>query len=343
MIADLDRVAQVRAIRERAAGIRHVDLAVIRVSGEAAWELLDRLLPCELYLREGQLRPTLLLAPDGSILADVFVGADELDFWLLVDGMSEPALLELLEEARLPGEAVEFHGHQGSHLVLGVEGPYAWQVLEEAGHAGISAMPFLTIGRLPSGLLAARAGRTGEYGYLLLLPLEEAAAALAGLPELVEANRGALSHCALESWSFDIWTPGLQGLSPLELQLQWRLSWRKIEVQGVAALNGRRKAADRMRTVGLRGPEGMVEGDLLSIEGEGVGRVLARVPWLGPEGGTIGVGLLPIGIAHPGIEVLEVPAGLVRSVSPPFLTARSFRFKPSRRPPDPASQPDPYA
>ncbi len=334
---------QVRAIREWAAVSSLPHLRVVRVSGDSAWDYLDRLLPCEVYLREGQLRPTLLLRSDDTIFADVLVGADELDFWLVVDGPTEEDLLAYLDAARLPGESVSFASQARSHAVLTVDGPYAWKVLEGVAERGIGGMPYLSLAHLDDGMLCGRAGKTGEYGYFLHVPLDRVEATRAKLGDLVQAGEAALAHCALESWFFDIHAAGVADLTPLELQLQWRLSRRKAHVCGMAALGTRRAAGGLRRTVGLRGPLGMAAGDPLVIAGETVGTVLQSAPWLGASGGSIGMGLLPGPIAHPGLDVLAVPAGPVRTVSPPFLVNRSLLVKPSRRPPDPASLPDPYA
>lgn len=332
----------VRTLRETAVAFRRPRLSAVRVGGEQAWDLLERVLPCELYLREGQLQPTLLLHEDGTVAADITVGADEEDFWLLVEGMGGPELLTRLQAETRPGEAVSLEDLSESHELIAVEGPYAWRVLERAGHTGAARLPFLSFHVLGGGCWVGRTGRSGEYGYLLLVPRGEAAARLAALGPLPLAGPAELAHCTVEAFGYDVHHPGTRGLDPVTLQLQWRLSRRKEEVRGMAALARLREAPQRQRIVGLRGPTGLRTGAPLSLEGEGVGRVLAAVPWLGEGGGSVGVGLLPLSLAHPGLDALDAPTGPVRTVSPPFFLARSFRLKPSPRAPEPEALPPPY-
>ena len=337
------RLELVHALRERAAAFVRDALVVVRVEGQDAWDVLDRLLPCELYLREGQLQPTLLLREDGTIAADLTVGAGEEDFWILAEGMSEEALLTRLRAEVGPGEDVVFVGLSDTYQAVGVEGPYAWQVLEEAGHQGVSRLPFHTFYTQPSGLWVGRTGRTGEYGFLYLVPHQEVEGFLAGLSDTPLAGPAELAHCTVEAFGFDIHHPALAELDPLALQLQWRLNRRKTEVVGMAALQERLRDPQRRRIVGLTGPANLATGDALLLDGEVVGQVLTAVPWLGEAGGSIGMGLLPLPLSHPGLDALTSPRGPIRTTSPPFFVARSFRLKPSPRAPEPASLPPPYA
>lgn len=334
----------IRTLRSTAVAFHRSRVAVLKVGGEAAWDLLDRVLPCELYLREGQLLPTLLLHDDGTIAADLTVGADAEDFWLLVEGMTAEEVLARLDEAREPDEDIVLIDLSEQLSAVGVEGPYAWRALEAAGHTGASRLPFLSFQELEGGLWTGRTGRSGEYGYLLLVPTSEVSETLASLDGLLLAGPAELAHCTVEAFGFDVHHPLCTGLDPLSLQLQWRLCRQKGHVRGMEALAARRRLpeAQRQRTVGLRGPAGMSPGEVLLLDGEAAGRVLSAVPWLGPGGGSIGVGLLPLPCAHPGLDALSVATGPVRSVSPPFFLARSFRLKPSPRAPEPDTLPPPY-
>lgn len=334
-------LALVRTLRETAVAFRRPRLQAVRVGGAHAWELLDRVLPCELYLREGQLQPTLLLHEDGRIAADLTVGADAEDFWLLVEGMSGGELVARLAAEVAPGEEVVLEDLSASRSLLAVEGPYSWRVLEEAGHTGAARLPFLAFHVLDSGAWVARTGRSGEYGYLLMVARGDEADQLAALGEIPLAGPAELAHVTVEAMGYDVHAPASRGLDPLSLQLQWRLSRRKESVRGMAALAVARTDPDRQRIVGLRGPGALSEGTPLLLEGEPVGRVHAAVPWLGLEGGSVGTGLLPLALAHPGLA-LETVLGPVQTVSPPFFLARSFRLKPSPRAPAPDDLPPPY-
>ena len=76
------------AIRQSVAISRPEHITVVRIAGEAAFAALDRVLPRELYLRDGQILHTLLLAEDATPLCDLMVCRTDEAYLLVAEGMS---------------------------------------------------------------------------------------------------------------------------------------------------------------------------------------------------------------------------------------------------------------
>lgn len=313
---------EVGALRTSAGLSRLTDVSVVRVDGPDALDLLQSASTQSPYLREGRVLQALLLRDDAGLLADVFIVTADEGFLVLAEGPSEKELISwlfALKDRRLPPRQAEIRGMSTEWAVLGVDGPYAWEVV--AGLLGpvVLGMPYLTL--LRSGeILCVRAGKTGEYGYLLVAPRSMAADLEArlirvGFPlDLVAVGRDALDICALENWHFSIRTLRETSLgfplTPIELQLQWRVIYER-EFVGVSALRARRAAGPRVRATCFMTEGSIAAGQRVQLAGDDVGEVLAaRVsPTLGR---TIGSVLLELPFAHPHLTLSAVTdAGLV--------------------------------
>jgi len=220
-------------------------VTVLRVDGDDAFDAMDRLVAADLHVRDGEMLHSLVLRPDGVPAADVYLCADDDRYFLLAEGLSSGELIEHAREHLDSDLDVDFTDMRGTHGLLSLNGPYAWEVLSEWLGPDIIGIPYLTFFHLTerevlstgggSDLVGAcfRAGKTGEFGYDLLLPTERLESVRARLLEvgepldLVEADLEALDLCALENGFFSVRHGPLEGLTPLELQLQWRVSYRK--------------------------------------------------------------------------------------------------------------------
>lgn len=329
---------ELRAIRLGTALHDAAHVSVLRVGGAAAFATLDRVCPCALALQDTQLRSTVWLREDGTVFADVLVGRDDERFFLLIEGPPAAEAEAWLRAHRAEGELV-LEDLSRSHRLLSVHGPWAWDFLGDTVVADLVGMPYLTFVRAPDGVLAFRSGKTGEYGYELLVPEAEHAALRA---RLVDAGRAwglatvsleALDHCALENWFFNIRREGQAGLTPDELGLQWRLSRRKDFV-GAAGLARRRAAGIASRLTCLQvdassSERALQPGDLVRLEGRDLGTVLSAgfSPFLER---WVAAALLELPLAVPGVTGLEVNGAAARTCSPPVLNNRSLSVSPQR-------------
>jgi sarcosine oxidase subunit alpha len=176
----------------------------------------------------------------------------------------------------------------------------------------------------------------GEYAYRLVVPRGEAAALRDRLLDegraldLREVGSEALDHCALEAGAFNVRREGRARLSPLELQLQWRLAGR--DFTGAAAVRARRAAGIRARTTGIASAHAFTEGTAVRLDGEPIGRVLSA-GFSPARRDSIGLALLDLPLAHPGVDRFTVDGAdgarlPMRTVSPPFVLQRSLFVDP---------------
>lgn len=325
--------AGVTAIR-RSVGLSDRAVSWVRTRGEAAYDVLDRVLPCDMYLRDGQMRPTLLLDARGDIAADVNVLADDGDYLISVDGIAADAAAELFMAQRRPGEDATFEATDLA--TVGLDGPFAWEVMGAFDTPGVVGLPYMTSYRPVPDVLVVRAGRTGEYGYDLIVPADRADAVRARLVEigagfdLGVADAAALSYCALENFFFDARTEKRPGIGPIELQLQWRIS-RKKPFLGAEAVASRRCSA--RRAVAFRCGTPVDGGAAVLLDDRVVGDVLRAERSLHGEG-FIGLAVIDAPLAHSGVRALAVhtvegPAPIA-TVSAPFVANRSLFVKPQQ-------------
>ena len=235
------------------------------------------------------------------------------------------AWLARLASERCPGGRVELRGLSGESVVFGIDGPYAWEVMVGVLGPTVLGMPYLTMMRRGE-LLCVRAGKTGEYGYLLIVPREEADAVAArlaevgGALELVPVGLGALDVCSLENGHFSIRllreTSLAAPLTPIELQLQWRVAYDR-EFVGAEALRARRAAGLTVRTTAFTADGSLPPGTALRFDDANVGEVLAAT--FSPTLGTwVGSALLQARVAHP-----HLPLTATTEAGPVQLTTRT--------------------
>lgn len=313
---------EVRAIRTCAALGWRPDIARFRLSGSGAWELLGRVCPADIYLRDGQLRHTLLLDERGHPVVDLLVGNDDDSFLLFGEGLPAAALREHLVRHAPPGLAFELDDLGTSHAYLTLDGPFAWEVLGKLEGPDVAGFPLLTCYRPRPDTTYLRAGKTGEYGYGLLVPHAEAAALWLRLLEagaaldLREVGIEASWHASLESWFFNIHAEGLAAeLTPHELQLHWRLSHEERDYVGAAALRARRPTR---RTTALVGRAPLAPGAVVRYQDRPVGSVLVTATSV-TLGLPIAIALVERELAHSGIDRFVAGDVPVRTVSPPFV------------------------
>lgn len=320
---------QLRALRRSVALSDLAHVACLKLTGAGAFEALDRLCPAQLFLRDGRLLHTLLLSDDGRPFADIYVGRDDQEFLVLSEGPSAQALIAHLKQHAPPAALFDVQDLGQTHALLGLNGPYAWELLSELEGPQVVGLPYLEFARANTGGQTVRVGKTGEYGYYLLVPQAKAAGVrdrlveLGATYELAIAGLEALDHCALENWFFNLRREGQGEVTPLELQLQWRLKLGKQYV-GSDAIARRRAAGIRERLTCVISPKPLKIGEAVLHEGRPIGRIanagfsLERQDW-------VGLAFLELALAHSGLGFDGV-----RTSSPPVLNNLSLHVDPQR-------------
>jgi aminomethyltransferase len=324
---------EVRALRSSVAWSRLDHVAHVRIRGADAYGHLDRVVPSALSLRDGQLLHTLLLDDAASPMADAYLGWDDEEFFIFAEGVEPDRLLGHLRSHLPEADGFELEDRTASHVIVALDGPYAWELLGAAVDPEAIGLPYLSFYHL-DGWTCYRAGKTGEFGYGIILPAAEAAEFEGRLEEvgaafdLARAGLEALDQCALENWFFNIRREGRAPVTPVELQLQWRVAYDK-EYVGSTALAARRREGARRRVTCLLSDGGMAVGDAVVLSGATVGEVV-NAGFSHVRGDWVALALMDVAWAHPGIGAFGVGADGVaaRSVSPPVLNNRSLGVSP---------------
>lgn len=329
----MDHAESMRALRSSVAISRMDQIAHVRVTGDSAYAALDRVVTADLRLRDGQMIHSLLLEEDGSVFADLEMGCEEEAFFLIADGPNPELLCAYLRRQWRPGEDVHIEDRSASHALVAIDGPYAWELLAALAGPDVIGLPYLTFFHYPGGT-CFRAGKTGEFGYGILVPREDldrlwdALLRAGGELDVAVASQEALDQCALENGFFNARREGREPVTPLELQLQWRLSGRKAFL-GSSAIEARRLTGIAERLTYLVAPSQPSAGAPVHLEGRQVGRVVQsgfsreRNEWVVQA-------LIEVAWAHPWIDLFRVgPEGIPsRSVIPPLLNNRSLFVSP---------------
>lgn len=318
------------ALRGSVAMSRLDHVSQLRLRGDGVYQSLDRVCTGALHLRDGQMLHTLLLDDTAQCFADAYLCSDDEEFLLLAEGPPADQLAEHLRDA-----GVEVEDRTTSHAILSLDGPYAWELLARVIDPGAVGLPYLTFYHY-DGWICYRGGKTGEYGYGIILPREDVADVEArildegGAFDLRQVGLDALDQAALENFFFNIRREGRQPVTPIELQLQWRVAYGKDFV-GAGALKRRRREGPRERLTCLLSPSQIVVGDEVGLHDERVGRVV-NAGFSSVRGDWVALALLDTACAHPGIDQFTVLrngcAVPLRSVSPPVLNNRSLGVSP---------------
>ncbi len=330
-------VDELMAIRTATAISDAPHIAVVRLSGEDAFDVLDRTCTCDLYLQDAQMRFALLLGEDGNTIADLYVCRDDEEYVVLAEGISPKALVDVF---RNEGRRVDVRDMGDEFDILSLHGPFAWEFLAEFAGPDVIGLPYLSLFHL-DGMMCFRGGKTGEYGYDLLVPKEELASVRAKMFDvgsafdLAHVSLEAVDLCSFENWFFNARKEGQTGLGPLELGLQWRVSYGK-EYRGSSALAAHRQEGGKPRIVCALGRSPLPLAPVTTQKGDAIGRVVRseHSPLLDAH---IGMVLLDRAYAYSGIDTYVVTpeadsasAIPILTVSPPAINNRSLYVNPQK-------------
>ncbi len=319
----------VQAIRSSVAFTALDHVTAIRVTGAGAYAAVNAITPRELFVRDGQMMHTLLLTDQARPRADLYVCADDGDFILLAEGVSATELAELLG-----GPTVEVVDLRQDHAFISLDGPYAWEMFAELAGPEVIGVPFHSFFH-SDGLTAFRAGKTGEFGYTLMIPRAREAALRSTLLDqgaafdIVEGDLDALDQCALENWYFNIRREGRTDVTPVELQLQWRVSASKAFAG--ANILAEHRAAPAQRLQMCTAPARIATGDHVTYQGTPIGRIVNAGHSI-VRGDWVAMALLDRTYAHPGIAAFAVLHGdanvAIETRVAPALDNRSLYVNP---------------
>ncbi|MSO81008.1 MAG: glycine cleavage system aminomethyltransferase GcvT [Alphaproteobacteria bacterium] len=302
--------------------VSYMGQATLRAAaGHDAATVFERLVPGDIVgLAPGQMRYTLLLAPDGGIRDDLMAmraadSATDLLHLVVNAGTKDTDVAHM--SAALGGRAtVERHDDRA---LLALQGPQAAAVMARLAPdaAALRFMHGAPVAVAGFPCLVMRSGYTGEDGFEISVA-DDAAEALArrllAEPEVAPAGLGARDSLRLEAglclYGHDI----DRTTGPVEAGLAWTIAKRRraaADFPGAAPILAALVSGSARRRVGLR-PEGrqpVREGaDILDAAGDVVGRVTSG-GWSPTLDAPIAMGYVAAGHAAPGTSLAVTMRG----------------------------------
>ena len=323
-----------RGLRESVSFHILPELRCLQLTGARAFEVLDAVCPCDLFLRSGEARPTVLLRNSGIVFADACVCREGDTAYLLCFGPESDEVSAWIWSHAPDSAGLEITDLVESYRAVSLDGPYAWELCAELFGSDAVGIPPLGVMVTEKGILF-RIERTGEYGYCALVSREEWGTFEDELRtrgaefDLEHAGDAAWSQGVLESCSFDMGREGRYGLTPMALQLQWRLSSRKKEYPGADAIRSLRESGWDRRLTLVTAPGPIAHDAEVTCGGDPIGTVL--VSGYSPlRGDHVGKALIQRPYWHAGLDGFRVGAQRLTTISAPAIRAMSMTVSPYR-------------
>jgi glycine cleavage system aminomethyltransferase T len=313
-------------------------VTMIVVEGPDAKTFLDRICPRFLTFNPTRMKQTLFIDSDSRIIADVYIGRDKDSYLLLCRGIEKKELTKWLYSHKFESETVSLREMNATHTLITVNGPFSWELMADVYDPEIIGIPYLSFYRPDNDTIVMRAGDTGEYGYFICVTLEKATDLWNHLLNegkrfnIVCAGSKALHYCMLENNFFNIYKEGRFEATVAELQIQWRVSYRKLH-QFSDMINTMRAKPLVVRLTAIASAYPLNEG--MSLFCEETNKTIGTV---------VNAGLFYSGSGYCGLAMITMPYAVsgfgyfftvsnaikkpVRSVSLPFVNNRSLYIDP---------------
>jgi len=316
------------AIRNSVALEDETDMRCLLIRGKEAFKLMDQICPCNVYLQNGQMRHTLLLNEKAVPFADIYVSRNRENAYILGYWDASVDLIDWMNKHQGPFTDYSIIDLNESNCFLSLNGPYAWELCANAVGNEILGMPYLSNMSVKSGMVF-RAGTTGEYGYHLMVPMDQKSAWIDHIMntgksfDLVLNESEARAQCSLENFFFDLNREGQYQLTPPELQLQWRLSRKKTEYPGSEAMENLRRKGWNRRLTSFLTKQPFEVNDEVFYENESVGQVIS-IGYSPVKKEFVGKALIRKPFWFAGLSCLHVNNQELKSISAPAIDNRSI-------------------
>ncbi len=334
------RAAEYAAVRDAVGLTDFSFLHKFRMPSEQGLDFLDGLLAGNVpKIRFGRVLHTFLADSDGLLLGDCYVANNDEELVFLCEGIAPDGELPALQQAAGAAEA-GVEDLTASHALLSVDGFKAWDAMKEIFGADVLGLPYLSIEVYPfqgASVRLIRAGKTSEFGYLLLAPESIAFALFDTLQAAVLKRDGCLcgvdvhDDLRLEGRFPNIQAEGLRVRDPLVLGLQWMIDLDKEKFHGRDAIRERRAGGLRRKIVGLAaepGSDGLLIGARVFHAGEPVGEVVADCHSY-VLNRRLALAVFPVELAYSGLSFrLGAADGpVVKTISMPPIMPKSLSVK----------------
>ena len=307
---------------------------------ETGLEFLDDLFSGNVAkIRFGRVLHTMLADDNGCIIADCYIANNDEEFVLLCESIIEDSEINDFLEKKGSKEA-GLTSASDSQVIISVDGYKAWNVVKRLFGTDVLSLPYLSMEMYQfndKDIRLFRAGKTSEFGYLLMAPVDLGYELFDTVMEYATTNEGGLcglsvhNSLRLEGRFFNIFKEGLIVKDPLALGLQWMIDFEKDIFSGRDAIMKRRDSGLTHKIIGIRSDaDSQVfkpQAEIFHNENR-AGSIITTCysPLLKC---MVGLALFPIDIAYSGLTFsLNFPDGQkVQTISMPPIMPKSLTVK----------------
>jgi len=256
-------LAEHEAVRQRAGLFDVSHMGEVRVQGEDALPFIQQLITNDAgTLERGQAQYTVMVNDDGGVIDDLLVyRLDDADYLLVINAGTTPKDVAWIEaRAAAFGGALEVRNESDEWAQLAIQGPRAEAILSRLVSLDLASVGYYrSVFSEFAGAraLVSRTGYTGEDGFEVYLPPEQApaladAVLAAGEGEgIVPVGLGARDTLRLEAGMLLYGNDMDEARSPVEANLRWLIKPDKGDFVGKQAIVDQLESGTAERLVGF--------------------------------------------------------------------------------------------
>ncbi|MFV9030999.1 aminomethyltransferase family protein [Klebsiella oxytoca] len=289
-----DILDEYKAVRENALLVDYSHMAIVSVTGEDAWILVNHIASADISIvRDEQGIYSLVLNDDGTILGDMYVLCAMDGYYILSENISVARIIEVLNFA---AEKYDDLGIQEIPKIksmeddnwgaIMLEGPYSWELMSEIYGYDIIGLPYCEYMNTEDDLIVFRCGKHGEFAYQVIGPqslLVELWVKLQKIGVKYLLKTGGLDYQRIvrvenPSWDQSIYAE--YSTNPVELQLQWAIQYDKEDFIGKAAVELMSAQSAARKVVGIVpcvNCASLSKDDKILVNGQTVGFIINAV------------------------------------------------------------------
>lgn len=289
-----DILDEYKAVRENALLVDYSHMAIVSVTGEDAWILVNHIASADISIvRDEQGIYSLVLNDDGTILGDMYVLCAMDGYYILSENISVARIIEVLKFA---AEKYDDLGIQENPEIksmeddnwgaIMLEGPYSWELMSEIYGYDIIDLPYCEYMNTEDDLIVFRCGKHGEFAYQVIGPqslLVELWVKLQKIGVKYLLKTGGLDYQRIVRVENPGWDQSIYAeysTNPVELQLQWAIQYDKEDFIGKAAVELMSAQSAARKVVGIVpcvNCASLSKDDKILVNGQTVGFIINAV------------------------------------------------------------------
>ncbi|ENM4061438.1 aminomethyltransferase family protein [Klebsiella oxytoca] len=289
-----DILDEYKAVRENALLVDYSHMAIVSVTGEDAWILVNHIASADISIvRDEQGIYSLVLNDDGTILGDMYVLCAMDGYYILSENISVARIIEVLKFAAEKyddlgmQEIPEIKSMEDDNWgAIMLEGPYSWELMSEIYGYDIIGLPYCEYMNTEDDLIVFRCGKHGEFAYQVIGPqslLVELWAKLQRIGVKYLLKNGGLDYQRIVRVENPGWDKSIYAeysTNPVELQLQWAIQYDKEDFIGKAAVELMSAQSAARKVVGIVpcvNCASLSKDDKILVNGQTVGFIINAV------------------------------------------------------------------